>query len=156
MTSAEKYVYWRILSDYDIETAKCLIQGKRWVYVTFVCHQAVERLLKGMHIYHLKKETPKTHNLNYIFNRIIKEDAFIKSVKDINAFEKEKTDNIEFMVELMFYYVSDYPFSYKKVMERFIDEERAMPIYYRTLELLAWLKSFQVEPLLSEEAKGAK
>lgn len=153
MTSAEKYVYWRILSDYDIETAKCLITGKRWIYVTFVCHQSVERLLKGMHVYHTKKETPKTHNLNYIFNRIMKEDNFAEAIMDKEAFEQEKTDNIEFMVDLMYYYMSDYPFSYKKVMDRFIDEERAMGIYYRTLELLAWLKSFQVEPILSEQAK---
>ncbi|MDD2216656.1 MAG: HEPN domain-containing protein [Eubacteriales bacterium] len=154
MTPAEKYVYWRILSDYDIETAQCLIQGKRWTYVAFVCHQAVERLLKGMHVYHTKKETPKTHNLNYIFNRIIKEEAFLKEIKNKEAFHVEKLDFIEFMVDLMFYYMSDYPFSYKKVMDRFIDEERAIEVYRETLKLLAWLKTFQKEPDPSNIMKG--
>ncbi|MFA5634729.1 MAG: HEPN domain-containing protein [Anaerovoracaceae bacterium] len=154
MTPAEKYVYWRILSDYDFETAKCLIAGKRWVYVSFVCHQSVERLLKGMHIYHTKKETPKTHNLNYIFNRVIKEEAFVQGLQDRQTFEAEKLDNIEFMADLMYYYMSDYPFSYNRVMDRFIDEEKAMAIYKRTSELLAWLKKFQTEPSLSEVGKG--
>ncbi|MGI6732887.1 MAG: HEPN domain-containing protein [Anaerovoracaceae bacterium] len=150
MTAAEKYVYWRILSDYDFETAECLIAGKRWAYVAYVCHQAVERLLKGMHIYHTKKETPKTHNLNYIFNRIIKDETFLAGLKDHQTFESEKADNIEFMADLMYYYMSDYPFSYNKVMDRFIDEEKAMEVYHRTSKLLKWLKQFQTEPRLSE------
>ena len=45
----------------------------------------------------------------------------------------------------MYYYMSDYPFSYNKVMERFIDEEKAMEIYHRTSELLKWLKQFQTD-----------
>ncbi len=154
MTPAEKYVYWRILSDYDFETAKCLIGGKRWVYVSFVCHQSVERLLKGMHIYHTNTETPKTHNLNYIFNRVIKEEKFLDGLKDRDKFEAEKPENIEFMADLMYFYMSDYPFSYSRVMDRFIDEEKAMAIYERTSELLEWLKNFQREPSLSEVGKG--
>ena len=147
MTSAEKYVYWRILADYDIETAECLIQGRRWVYVTFICHQAVERLLKGMHVYHTKKETPKTHNLNYIFNRIAKEPSFIETFGEADRYISQKDEYIEFMADLMFYYMSDYPFSYKKVMDRFIEEETAMDIYHQTLQILDWLKSFQTEPI---------
>ena len=142
----EKYVYWRILSDYDIETAQCLINCRRWPYVTFLCHQAVERLLKGMHIYHLKKETPKSHNLTYLFNRVVKSEDFSRQIDGDENFDKEQERYVDFMIDLMYYYMSDYPFSYKKVMDRFIDEDTAVGVYGKTIELIEWLKKFQTEP----------
>ena len=146
MRTDEKYVYWRVLSDYDIETVECLISGKRWTYVTFVCHQAVERLLKGMHIYHLKKETPKSHNLSYLFNEVSKNTDFSELLSRKENGEEEQFEHEDFLIDLMYYYMTDYPFSYKKTMDCFVDEETAMKVYEKTLEILTWLKSFQVEP----------
>jgi len=146
MRTDEKYVYWRVLSDYDIETAECLILGKRWTYVTFVCHQSVERLLKGMHIYHLKKETPKSHNLSYLFNEVSKNEEFVELLRLQEEGEEEQYEHADFLIDLMYYYMTDYPFSYKKAMDCFVNEETAISVYEKTLKLLNWLKSFQVEP----------
>ena len=50
MKKLEKYAYWLMLSNYDLETIETLIAGKRWVYVTYLCQQAIERQLKGMYV----------------------------------------------------------------------------------------------------------
>ena len=43
MTKAEKYGYWLMLSNYDLDTTDCLVAGERWVYVAYLCQQALER-----------------------------------------------------------------------------------------------------------------
>lgn len=142
MTPAQKYLYWVMLSDYDIETAEVLIKGERWPYVVMACELAVERLLKGMHIYHTGKEAPKSRNLSFLFNKIQKDDNFISHV-DRKKVNSEIIQHVDFMMDLMYYHISDYPFSYKKIMQRFIDSKTAVDLYQRTLLTLAWLKSFQ-------------
>ena len=31
----------------DIDTAECLYQSGRWLYIGFLCHQAIEKLIKA-------------------------------------------------------------------------------------------------------------
>ena len=45
MNKQEKCGYWLMLSDYDLGTIDALVQGERWVYVAYLCQQAVERQL---------------------------------------------------------------------------------------------------------------
>lgn len=146
MTPQQKYKYWEMLSDYDIETAGVLMEGKRWLYVAFTCEQAVERLLKGMHVYHTGNEVPKTKNISFIFNRLTKCENFRKWVNPI-TFENEKDFYQEILIDLMYYHISDYPFSYTKVMDRFISEQTAKEVYQITKNVLKWLKSFQQEDI---------
>ena len=42
----------------------------------------------------------------------------------------------------MFYYMSDYPFSYKNIATRFVDSALANELYQKTLLNVAWLRSF--------------
>lgn len=142
MEGTEKYQYWKILSDYDIETAKILLEKQRYNYVAVLCEQAVERLIKGMFIYHTGKETPKSHNIPFLANKLANHERFSSKEEGIR-FEKERNNYENIMVDLMFYYISDYPFSYKKFQERFISEAVATELYEKTLQLLEWLKSFQ-------------
>lgn len=145
MTPYEKYTYWQTLSDYDIETAEFLITGKRWAYVTFLCQQSVERLVKGMHVYFTGKEPPKSHNVAFLLIKVSRCEKF-KNLVDIDKINEGQKKYEDFIADLMFYYISDYPFSYKKVMDRFVSEEVAMDVYNKTLEVLSWLKSLVVKP----------
>ena len=43
----DRVPYWIDLADYDIETAETLYNGGRWLYVAFMCHQAIEKTLKA-------------------------------------------------------------------------------------------------------------
>jgi HEPN domain-containing protein len=142
MTGKEKYAYWLHICEYDIETAEQLLKTKRFTYVAVLCQQATERLIKGMFVYHTNKEAPKSHNIMFLLNKLVVAKGFLSSEQS-ERFLKEKNDYEDFMLDLMFYYINDYPFSYKTVMERFIEEEVAVEIYNKTLQLADWLKSFQ-------------
>jgi len=41
----EKTRYWIDLAEYDLETAKVMLAGKRLLYVGFMCHQVIEKAL---------------------------------------------------------------------------------------------------------------
>lgn len=142
MTGYEKYEHWLTLSRYDIETAKVLLDSKRYSYVPVLCQQSVERMLKGMFICHTGKEASKTHNIPFLANKLADNNTFALTEAG-KRFDIEKDDYDEFMVDLMFYYMDDYPFSYKKFSDRFIKEEVAIELYKNAIKLLSWLESFQ-------------
>lgn len=57
---------WIKSSEYDIKTAEALYKSKRFVYVIFMCHLAVEKVLKAIVAHKMKKTPPKTHDLFYL------------------------------------------------------------------------------------------
>jgi len=44
---SDKVKYWIELSDYDIDTAYALLKSKRYLYVGFMAHQSIEKILKA-------------------------------------------------------------------------------------------------------------
>ncbi len=150
MKKLDKYRYWLMLSDYDLDTIEVLIKGKRWVYVAYLCQQAVERQLKGMYVFYYNSEAPKTHNVNFLFSKLMatQEFPFLGTRRHV----EERLDECEdFLIDAMFYYMSDYPFSYKNIMNRFVGEENAMNLYRRTRSVIAWLRGFQPIPGAADE-----
>ncbi len=144
MKRFEKYGYWLMLSDYDLGTIDALVAGKRWVYVAFLCQQATERQLKSMYVYYLDAEPPKTHNVNFLFSKIIESELFL-SEADQARFEERREGCENFLVDVMFYYLSDYPFSYKNITSRFVDEKLALELFEKTKDYVLWLRGFQPE-----------
>lgn len=144
MKRFEKYGYWLMLSDYDLGTIDALVAGKRWVYVAFLCQQATERQLKSMYVYYLDAEPPKTHNVNFLFSKIIESELFLGEA-DQARFEERREGCENFLVDVMFYYLSDYPFSYKNIASRFVDEKLALELFEKTKDYVLWLRSFQPE-----------
>jgi HEPN domain-containing protein len=60
----DKIEYWIEIAAYDIATAKALVETKRFLYVGFMCHQAIEKILKAIYTQRLQGEAPPyTHNL---------------------------------------------------------------------------------------------
>ncbi|HSV93225.1 MAG TPA: HEPN domain-containing protein [Desulfobacterales bacterium] len=60
----DKYVsHWLERSRYDLDTAKAMLDAGRYLYVAYMCQQAVEKLLKGI-IAQLGKENLPIHNLS--------------------------------------------------------------------------------------------
>lgn len=149
MKRVEKYGYWLMLSDYDLGTIDALVAGKRWVYVAFLCQQATERQLKSMYVYYLDMEPPKTHNVNFLFSKIIESELFL-SEADQTRFEERREGCENFLVDVMFYYLSDYPFSYKNITSRFVDEKLALELFEKTKDYVLWLRGFQPEVEIPE------
>ena len=61
---------WVKSSNYDIKTAEHMLKAGRYIYVLFMRHLSVEKLLKGLYEVVLGKVPPKTHNLIYLSNAI--------------------------------------------------------------------------------------
>ncbi len=59
---------WIERSEYDLETAHHLFQGGRFLYVAFICQQAVEKMLKAQ-IASQGKTPPFLHNLLRLMHR---------------------------------------------------------------------------------------
>lgn len=54
---------WIDSSDYDFTTANHMLQTGRYIYVIFMCHLAIEKLLKGI-LHEVTGSLPsKTHDL---------------------------------------------------------------------------------------------
>ncbi len=142
MTNYEKYEYWHILSKYDLDTAQIMLDNQRYCYVPVLCQQAIERMIKGMTICHTGREAVKSHNIPFLANKLAQNPAFL-ATDEGKRFASEKTDHDEFMVDLMFYYMSDYPFSYKRFHERFTDKDVSEKLYENSQALFNWLEGFQ-------------
>ena len=46
--ATDKVAYWLDIADYDIDTAEAMYTTERWLYVAFMCHQAIEKTLKAI------------------------------------------------------------------------------------------------------------
>lgn len=59
----ERYSYWIDLAEYDLETAKAMLNTERFLYVGFMCHQSIEKTIKAYHWKKIKNEPAYIHNL---------------------------------------------------------------------------------------------
>ena len=66
MNQQEKVQYWVELSEYDFETAEAMFTSKRYLYVGFMCHQTIEKILKSYFVSRILDNPPYTHNLSYL------------------------------------------------------------------------------------------
>ncbi|MBN1974815.1 MAG: HEPN domain-containing protein [Sedimentisphaerales bacterium] len=57
---------WLEMVDYDLDTARQMFNTKRYVYVIFMCHLAIEKALKAIVCEETKKFPPKTHDLIFL------------------------------------------------------------------------------------------
>ena len=64
MKDNEKVKYWVEIAEYDLTTAQAMLDTKRFLYVGFMCHQVIEKILKALYVVKYPTETPPyTHKL---------------------------------------------------------------------------------------------
>jgi len=54
---------WIAGADYDLETAKHMLKTKRYIYVVFMCHLSLEKMIKAHVELKEDKFPPKIHDL---------------------------------------------------------------------------------------------
>lgn len=59
---------WLKSAEYDIETARFMLSSERYIYVVFLCHLAIEKMLKAIVCETHGMSPPRTHNLIYLAN----------------------------------------------------------------------------------------
>jgi HEPN domain-containing protein len=123
----EKVKYWLELSDYDLETAKAMLKSKRYLYVGFMCHQSIEKILKAYYSQHSQDTPPFSHSLSYLS----KESGINKILED---HQKEFMDQIEPLnIE------ARYP-SQKDRLFKSLTKERCQYLIENTKKLQKWIK----------------
>jgi HEPN domain-containing protein len=60
---------WMAMADYDLETAKHMLKTGRYVYVVFMCHLALEKMIKAHVEMEENKFPPKIHDLKTLIKR---------------------------------------------------------------------------------------
>ncbi len=112
--------YWIDLSAYDLETAHAMLKSRRYLYVLFMCQQAIEKFLKGLVVHRAKQFPPRTHDLP----RLLK-----------FASVKLRDDVVDFLKQLTRYYIETrYPEDVRKLMKT-VNRKLALEFYERTKEL---------------------
>jgi HEPN domain-containing protein len=117
---------WIKSSNYDIKTADHMLKTGRYIYVLFICHLSVEKLLKALYEADLRKIPPKTHNLIYLSRTInlkVPENHLqtLESLNDLSI-------------------VTRYPEDIDSLIKSF-RKERVEEYLKKTKALLKWLKS---------------
>ena len=138
MNNEEKYEYWEDIARYDLETAEAMFISGRYLYVVFMCQQAIEKLVKGLYVLKKGDEPPRIHNIWNVFGRVF----------DIDIIEEKYMDEIEgyysFFDELLAYYISErYP-SYKEKLSKSVDKNKADEVLNKSKEVFVWLQSLKI------------
>ena len=119
--------YWIEMSDYDFETAKAMQKTGRYLYVGFMCHQAVEKILKAYYCDTTKDIPPYIHSITRLAE---KSNLLIEfSEEHFNLIDELEPLNIE----------SRYP-SYKEMLLRSLNEDKCKQLLDNTQSLLSWIK----------------
>jgi HEPN domain-containing protein len=124
----KKVAYWIDIAEYDLETAKAMLKTKRYLYVVFMCHQVLEKMLKARFVDVCKKTAPYTHNLMLL----------AQEGKLVDLMSKEQ---IEFLDSLQHYNIeARYP-SYKEKMLKTLSPESCKKMLAETQEFFKWVKA---------------
>ena len=136
MDLVDKYSYWEDAAEYDLETAEAMLNSGRYLYVFFMCQQAIEKITKGLFVFYNGEEPPRTHNILSLFEKIQ-----FKVLKPITP----KLDAYkDFFEQLLAFYISErYP-SYKEKISSGIDKDHAQKVLTQTKEVFSWLKSLKI------------
>ena len=122
----DKIEYWTDLAKYDLETAKAMLGSKRYLYVGFMCHQTIEKILKAYYVKTKTDNPPYTHNLTLLAE---------KTGLYVNMTEEQK-DFIDFLEPLNI--EARYPMVKDKILQILTDEKCAELIKLTENEL-TWI-----------------
>jgi HEPN domain-containing protein len=128
MDAQEKYDYWLDIAQYDLETASAMFDSGRWLYVVFMCEQAVEKLVKGLYVLYIDDNIPRVHAIRQV---IKKYDG--KLPAPVNE------DRYRFFDKLSAFYLEGRYADYKQKLSALVDKQEAESVLKQTREVFAWL-----------------
>ena len=124
----DRVSYWLGMSDYDFDTAEAMLRTGRYLYVGFMCHQAIEKALKAYWSSVHSDPPLKIHSLSRLAQRC---------GLDVEMSE-EQLDFIDTLEPLNI--EARYP-SYKERLIRSLTETYCKDLITRTDELRLWIRS---------------
>lgn len=122
----KKVEYWLNIAFYDLDTAKAMLQTQRYLYVGFMCHQAIEKALKSIIASH-DEFPPKIHNLDRLAD-----------MAGLTA--KLSNEQIKFIVSINPLNIeSRYP-TYQEGINKLLTQDVCHKIIEKTEEIVLWIK----------------
>lgn len=116
---------WLDSAQYDLETAEHMFNSGRFIYTVFMCHLALEKVLKAKVEEITTRIPPKTHDLEYLV--------------ELARLSPDK-DTEHFMVEISnLSVVTRYPSDFKRMLKDF-SRERVESILIKAKEVFKWIK----------------
>ena len=119
--------YWIEISEYDIETAIAMLKSKRYLYVGFMAHQSIEKILKAYYVKTNGESAPFSHSLSYL----------AKKAKIYKHFSEDQKDFIDMLEPMNI--ECRYP-THKEQLMRSLTEERCKELLDNSKELQLWIK----------------
>jgi HEPN domain-containing protein len=117
---------WAETSNYDLRTAEAMYKAGRYLYVVFMCHLAIEKMLKAILAQKYPEEVPpKIHNLINLAQKT--EVALPDHLKDFF----QRIDNVSV--------ITRYPEDLRTLAKEF-NQETAKKILTETKRMIKWLK----------------
>lgn len=116
---------WVDSATYDLETAEHMFNTGRYIHTVFMCHLAIEKLLKAKVEEQTGKTPPRTHNLRYLVK--------------LSGIEpgKERFELISKLSDISI--VTRYPEDFGEV-QRACSQEVAQRYLKETKEAFQWIK----------------
>jgi HEPN domain-containing protein len=112
-------------AEYDLGTAEYMLKTGRYIYVVFMCHLALEKMLKAVAVEKTNSPAPKTHNLLYLIK-----------LAEINFSDK----HLEFVSKINnASIITRYPEDFQKLIEVYPSDVVASYLK-QTKDVIAWLK----------------
>ena len=118
----KQIAYWQDGSEEDLETAKVLIENKRYLAGLFFCHLCLEKILKALVVKETKNHPPRTHDLE----RLV-------------VLAKLELDNEQliFLISMQAFQIEGrYPENFPNPKQRIANN-----YYQETIKLHLWLKT---------------
>ena len=117
---------WVEQARYDLDSARVMLDGGRYLYVVFCCQQAVEKMLKALIAERTGQCPPRLHNL-------------LKLAEHAGV-ELDQTQTV-LLEDLSRYYIqSRYPEEIP-ALSRGLDRHRGQQVLNQTEDVLQWLSS---------------
>lgn len=124
----DKTKYWIDMAEYDFETAKAMLETKRYLYVGFMCHQVIEKMLKA----YWSKVTTDPPLKIHALSRLAEKTGIDKEMSE------EQLDLIDALEPLNI--EARYP-SYKERLMKSLNADRCKKLIEQTNELRIWIRS---------------
>ena len=125
--ATDKVVYWHDIAAYDIDTAEAMYQTKRWLYVAFMCHQAIEKTLKAYWCGTREDDPPYTHN-------------HMRLAEGCGLYEKMSDEQKDFLDKVTNYNIeARYPED-KDDLYRRLSQQVCRQIIDETQNLIQWIQ----------------
>lgn len=117
---------WLERARYDLDTAKAMLNTRRYLYVAFMCQQSLEKILKAI-IIEKGGEVLRTHNL-------------VRLAEMAGVYPFMTIEFKDFLTDLTPYAVVSRYGDYKRKLSEIINKKMAIKYLDKTEEIFKWLR----------------